>query len=88
MKGSACMSSKKILMTADRLKRVDVRDLKRFRLHNTVYPQIRESLTPESQIVGTVTPQLINRLSRYAVDLPRKEEMERFIAQLSKELEP
>ncbi|MBB4846138.1 hypothetical protein HNP55_004692 [Paucibacter oligotrophus] len=29
------------------LKRVDVRELRRFRLLYTVYPQIRETVTPE-----------------------------------------
>jgi predicted nuclease of restriction endonuclease-like (RecB) superfamily len=78
-------------LTAAGLKRVDVRELRRFRLLYEVYPQIRESVTPElldslgagalrpplnalpqpkresvppeSQIVETVTPQLIQRLS-------------------------
>ncbi len=78
-------------LSAAGLKRVDVRELRRFRLLYEVYPQIRESVTPEllpslgagalpppfaavallkresvtpeSQIVETVTPQLIQRLS-------------------------
>jgi predicted nuclease of restriction endonuclease-like (RecB) superfamily len=78
-------------LSAAGLKRVDVRELRRFRLLYQVYPQIRESVTPElldslgagalrpplnalpqpkresvtpeSQIVETVTPQLIQRLS-------------------------
>lgn len=78
-------------LSAAGLNRVDVRELRRFRLLYEVYPQIRESvtpellpslgagalqppfvalalskresLTPESQIVEIVTPQLIQRLS-------------------------
>lgn len=73
------------------LRRVDARELRRFRLLYTVYPQIRETLTPEllarvgasalqpllhftplakretlspeSRIVETASPQLIHRLS-------------------------
>ena len=148
-------------LSATGLKRVDVRELRRFRLLYGVYPQIRETVTPEllaglgagalqpllnalplpkretaspeSQIVESLPPQLtdlIHRLSfshlaelldlpdetqrrfyeiecirgnwsvrellgdlsnqvfvsRYAVELPRKEEMERFITQLGKEV--
>jgi predicted nuclease of restriction endonuclease-like (RecB) superfamily len=78
-------------LSAAGLKRVDVRELRRFRLLYEVYPQIRESVTPdllgslgagalqpplkalfqpkretlspESQIGETVSPQLIRRLS-------------------------
>lgn len=78
-------------LTAAGLKRVDVRELRRFRLLYLVYPQIRETVTPEllasleagallpslkvlprpkretlppeSEIVETVPPQLIYRLS-------------------------
>jgi predicted nuclease of restriction endonuclease-like (RecB) superfamily len=78
-------------LTAAGLKRVDVRELRRFRLLYEVYPQIRETLTPElldslgagalrsplnalpqpkresvtpeSQIEVTMSPQLIQRLS-------------------------
>ena len=88
-------------LSAAGLKRVDVRELRRFRLLYTVYPQIREtvtpellasfgtgalqppltlpqpireSVTPESQIVESVTPQLIQRLSfthlAELIDLP------------------
>ncbi len=140
-------------LSAAGLKRVDARELRRFRLLYEVYPQIRESVTPEL-LAGlgagvlqsplnalsmpkreTLSPELIRRLSfshleelidlpddtqrrfyeiecirgncsvrelrrqiaigdlsnkvfvsRYAVELPKKEEMERFIAQLSKEV--
>ena len=78
-------------LSAAGLKRVDVRELRRFRLFYTAYPQIRETVTPEliarfgdgtlqsllhsltppkretpspeSPIVETVSPQLIQRLS-------------------------
>ena len=78
-------------LAAEGLKRVDTRELRRFRLLYTVYPQIRETLSPEllarievyafqalmhsdpkgkretlspeSQIVETASPQLIHRLS-------------------------
>lgn len=78
-------------LSAAGLKRVDVRELRRFRLLYEVYPQIRESLTPElvaglrsgalqpllnslplpkretlspeSPIVETVSPQLVHHLS-------------------------
>jgi predicted nuclease of restriction endonuclease-like (RecB) superfamily len=78
-------------LAASGLKRVDVRELRRFRLLYEMYPQIRESVTPEllgslgagalqpplkalflpiresvtpeSPIVETATPQLIHRLS-------------------------
>lgn len=78
-------------LSAAGLKRVDARELRRFRLLYVVYPQIREtvtpelltrfeagslqpllqtsglpkreSVTPESPIVESVTPQLIQRLS-------------------------
>jgi predicted nuclease of restriction endonuclease-like (RecB) superfamily len=78
-------------LAAAGLKRVDVRELRRFRLLYEMYPQIRESVTPEllgslgagalqpplkalllpiresvtpeSPIVETATPQLIHRLS-------------------------
>jgi hypothetical protein len=121
--------------------RCDRRELYRFRQFYLIYPEIvesltpqstlslellplfsllppppspiRESVTPESQIVETVTPQLIHRLSfthlneliqlpdetqrrfyeiesirgNWSVrELPKKEEMERFIAQIGKEV--
>lgn len=78
-------------LAAAGLKRVDARELRRFRLFYTTYPQIRETVTPEllagsgfpellplpesaapakretlspeSPIVETVTPQLLTRLS-------------------------
>ena len=78
-------------LTAAGLKRVDVRELRRFRLLYEVYPQIRETLTPElltglgigatlpplkplpeskretlspeSQIVESLSPTLVHRLS-------------------------
>jgi hypothetical protein len=78
-------------LTAAGLKRVDVRELRRFRLLYEVYPQIRETLTPElltglgigatlpplkplpeskretlspeSQIVESLSPKLVHRLS-------------------------
>ena len=78
-------------LAAAGLKRVDTRELRRFRLLYTIYPQIRETVTPEllarsgvsalqpfldfaplakretvspeSQIVESVTPQLLHRLS-------------------------
>ena len=77
-------------LSAVGLKRVDVRELRRFRLLYAVYPQIRETVTPElltclgtsafqppltlphpkretlspeSQIVESTTPQLVHRLS-------------------------
>lgn len=78
-------------LATEGLKRVETRELRRFRLFYTVYPQIRESVTPEflkesgfgslltqatlhpipiresatpeSQIVESLTPQLIQRLS-------------------------
>lgn len=59
----------KRLMAAG-LKRVDTRELRRFRLLYTIYPQIRETVSPEFQIVETVAPQslpassdLLHRLS-------------------------
>ena len=48
------------------LKRVDTRELRRFRLLYTVYPQIRESLSPEllaHRGVQALQPALIQRLS-------------------------
>ena len=45
-------------LSAAGLKRVDTRELRRFRLFYTIYPQIRETVTPESQILETATPQL------------------------------
>lgn len=45
------------------LKRVGTRELRRFRLFYTVYPQIRETVSPESEIVESLTPQSIHRLS-------------------------
>ena len=41
------------------LTRVDARELRRFRDPYTVYPQIRETVSPESQIVESLSPQLI-----------------------------
>lgn len=50
-------------LAAAGLKRVDTRELRRFRLLYIVYPHIRESVTPESQIPGAAHPSFIHRLS-------------------------
>ena len=115
-------------LAAAGLKRVYARELRRFRLHYTVYPQIRETVTPEllarsgafalqpllhfalpakretlSPESPPGQPDLLQRLSfshlaellelpdqvfvsRYAVELPKKEDMERLITQIGKEV--
>ena len=50
---------------------------------------MRESLTPTSLVqtgFGTLVSLLPPFVSRYAVELPKKEEMERFIVQLGREV--
>jgi hypothetical protein len=64
-------------LAAAGLKRVDARELRRFRLFYSVYPQIREALSPE-WLVGPGAAAM-------PAALPRKEEMERFIAQIGQE---
>lgn len=72
--GERLLSTLAERLSAAGLKRVDVRELRRFRLLYGVYPQIRE----------TVTPELL--LSRYAVKMPGKAAMEAFLKQLGKEI--
>lgn len=85
----------------------NIRDLRRSRLLYGVYPQLRESETPECQMMESLSPlltpsypDLIHPLgefalgdlsnqvfgSRYTVELPRKKERERFIAQVGEEV--
>lgn len=59
------------------LKRVDARELRRFRLFYSVYPQIRETLSPE-WLAGPGA-------AAWPAALACKEEMERFITQISRE---
>jgi hypothetical protein len=135
--GDRLMDALSQRLAARGLPRVTSRELRRFRQFYQVYPQIWQSVTPESQIGKSVNPQLAQRLSfthlntyvawyrkhqmtpgdqppigillctckndalvefapgdlsnkvfvsRYAVELPRKEDMEKFIAQLGKEI--
>ena len=64
-------------LVAAGLKRVDARELRRFRLFYSEYLQIRETLSPE-WLAGPGA-------AASPAALPRKEEMERFIIQISQE---
>jgi hypothetical protein len=64
-------------LAAAGLKRVDARELQLFRLFYSVYPQIRETLSPE-WLAGPGAAAL-------PAVLVCKEEMERFITQISQE---
>lgn len=64
-------------LAAAGLKQVDARELRRFRLFYSVYPQIRETLSPE-WLAGAGAAAL-------PAALACKEKMERFITQISKE---
>ena len=71
------------------LPRVTPRELRRYRQFYHVYPRMWESLTPASLVqtgFGTLLSLLPPFVSRYAVELPKKEEMERFIVQLGREV--
>lgn len=74
--------------------RCDRRELYRFRQFYLVYPNIVESLTPQSlmlpqlQPLMDLLPDAVNQLfvSRYAVEMPAKQDMEKFLKQIGKEL--
>ena len=97
-------------LLSHRLNRVEERELRRYRQFYQIYPQIRESLTPElrnrlgrpfmaaeTEKRESLTPEIslggrellsTNKLfvSKYQLELPKKEEMERFIREQVKEM--
>ncbi|MBU4208651.1 MAG: hypothetical protein KKH84_06555 [Proteobacteria bacterium] len=85
------------------LKRVESRELRRYRQFYQLYPQIRESVTPELNrlLLGGEFPLSTEKwlveyalagmdnnlfVSKYQLELPKKEEMQRFLAQQMKEV--
>ena len=68
------------------LKRVESRELRRYRQFYQLYPQIRESVTPE--LNRLLLAGMDNNLfvSKYQLELPKKEEIQRFLEEKMREV--